>query len=347
LKIENLSLVWRCAIGTLLVLSIGQFFVRKTYDKDLYQVLQVDQAIKEYRWHDAVVAVMQCSMVNPHLSSQTNAALFHSNVLLDRLFSFPQFYGSDGLVMNFEWCSYWPEEASSIYWDLGLINESLHWAHEALEEKGATPAILERLGMIYLAKGNGDAAKPFLFNLKNIPFHETRADHLLMLADDSLQLAQDSVINVMRSRMISENIIALAPSIPEKLELLLKKNYQNKMAFEYLMAFHLMNGNLQGLLDHFSKGKNFGYTRIPRHIQEALLVIAASNPGVDKNQLNNMVQPITFQRFTGFQQVFQKYQGNRESAKPELQRLFGDTYWYYLVYVRPDAQKLENQNEFQ
>lgn len=187
----------------------------------------------------------------------------------------------------------------------------------------------------------------FFFNLKNVPFHESIAVRLLALNDDSLQREKDSTLNSVRARMISENVVSLELSIPEKLELLLKKNHQNKMAFEYLVAYNLMNDNLQGLLDHLSEGKNFGYTRIPRHIQEALLVIAAANPGVDRNQLNAMVQPITSQRFGGFQQVFQKYHGDSESAKPELQRLFGDTYWYYLVYEQPEAQKLENQNEFQ
>jgi hypothetical protein len=30
-----------------------------------------------------------------------------------------------------------------------------------------------------------------------------------------------------------------------------------------------------------------------------------------------------------------------------LQAQFADTYWYYLMYMRPEAQLLEKQNEFQ
>ena len=271
---------------------------------------------------------MQSPKMNPCIISKTNLALFHTGVMLDRLFYCPQMYGSNGLFMDFQWCSYWPEDASDVYWDLGLMNESLHWAHEAMEQKGTTPTLLERCGLIYLVKGNYEAAKPFFLNLKKVPFQKNLADHLLALSNDSLQAAQDSVIHLERSKMISdESVVSIRITIPEKLEMLLEKNPHNKMAFDYLAAYCLMNNDLQRLLPHLLGGRNFAYKKIPLHIQEALLMAAANYPAFDKTLLNEIVQPATAQRFAEFQQVFQKYQ--YQSGKCKV----GNTnaFWRYLL----------------
>ena len=266
IKAETLSFEWRMAIGTVFLLFAGQWLVQETNNNDVRWVLEIDRAIKEQRWYDALTSVMQSPKMNPCIISRTNLALFHTGVMLDRLFYCPQMYGSNGLFMDFQWCSYWPEDASDVYWDLGLINESLHWAHEAMEQKGATPTLLERCGLIYLVKGNYEAAKPFFLNLKKIPFQKNLADHLLTLSNDSLQAAHDSVIYLERSKMISdEAIVSIRITIPEKLEMLLKKNPHNKMAFDYFAAYCLMSNDLQRLLPQLLRGRNFAYKKIPLH----------------------------------------------------------------------------------
>ena len=91
---------------------------------------------------------------------------------------------------------------------------------------------------------------------------------------------------------------------------------------------------LQGFLKHFADGRFFNYPRVPRHMQEALLVIASMSTNVDQNQLNAIVEPITFRRFAAYQQILQNYQGNISNAKQEVQKRFGDTYWFYLMFER-------------
>jgi hypothetical protein len=346
-ELKELTFNWQCLIGTPILLCVATFLIQKTDDHNIRLGLEINQSVKEGRWQDVLKTAKQSTTVNPLLSCQTNVALYESNMLLDRIFAFPQFYGTSGLLMDYNWCSYWPEEASNVYWKLGLVNESLHWAHEAFEKKGPTPDILQRLGTIYMVKGDTEAAKPFFMNLKNVPFQEKNADDLMELDENSFKLAQDSAISYIRSCLPTGDLISLDKSIPEKLELLLKRNPKNKMAFEYLIAFHLMDGNLKGFLDHFADGKVFNYSGIPRHMQEALLVITSMSPTFDQNQLKNMIQPITYRRFMAYQQILHNHQENRFSARPELQKLFGDTYWYYLMYVRPEARKEEHQNEYQ
>jgi|WetSurMetagenome_2_1015567.scaffolds.fasta_scaffold12341_2 hypothetical protein len=346
-RLKKLTFSRRSIIGVSILLGGAYILTNNAHDDNVHLILEINQSARESRWKNVLETATHCSIVNPLISSQTNLALFQSNMLLERMFAFPQFYRTFGLFMDFDWCSAWPEKASTLYWKLGLINESLHWAHEAFELKGPTPEILERLGMIYMVKGDKSAAKRFFLNLKNIPFHEKTANDLLQINESPLLLSQDSSISFIQACMPNEDMVTLGKSIPDKLELLLKRNPKNRMAFEYLIAFYLMDGNLQGLIDHFSNGSTFSYSHIPRHMQEALLVIASINPNVDQNQLKNLIQPITFQRFASYQQILHTHQESISSARSQLQKQFGDTYWYYLMYIKPEVRSSENQNDFQ
>jgi len=281
------------------------------------------------------------------LFHQINLALFQSGSLLDKLFSFPQFFGTSGLLMDFNWRSNSPVKTSDLYWKLGLINGSLHWAHEALELKGPTPEILKRLGMAYMIKGDHMAAKRFFLNLKNVPFYGKIADDLIRLNDTPSELAQDNDAKYIRSYMLTKDYIHLNLVSSAELELLLERNPNNKMAFEYLIAYYLLTGNLNGIVNYFQAFGFFKYPQIPRYVQEALLIIASLDSNFDQKQLNSLVRPLTRQRFLNYQQILNKYKGNISGAKPELQVQFADTYWYYLMYMRPEARQSEKHNEFQ
>jgi hypothetical protein len=347
IRLGELNVRWQCALGTLLIICGTILLTEKTYDNNLRLDLEISQFTREGRWDDVLFTARQCTQANPLLFHQINLALFQSGFLLDKLFSFPQFFGPFGLLMDFNWRSYSPVKTSDIYWELGLINESLHWAHEALELKGPTPEILKRLGMAYMIKGDHAAAKRFFLNLKNIPFYEKTADDLIRLNDTPSELAQDSGAKYIRSYMPSEDYIHLSTFSSDELELLLKRNPNNKMAFEYLIAYYLLTGNLNAIVNYFPAFGFFKYSQIPRYVQEALLIIASLDSNLDQNQLNSYVQPITRQHFLNYQQILNKYKGNISGAKPELQTQFTDTYWYYLMYVRPEARQSEKQNEFQ
>jgi hypothetical protein len=87
--------------------------------------------------------------------------------------------------------------------------------------------------------------------------------------------------------------------------------------------------------------------KIPRHVQEALMVNAALTPKFDLSQLKKIVHPLNFNRFVEYEQIFHKYGGNKNSAQQYLKIRFGDTYWYYLMFVKPSSRQSENQNEYQ
>lgn len=115
------------------------------------------------------------------------------------------------------------------------------------------------------------------------------------------------------------------------------------MAFEYLMAYYLLDGDLKEIWNNVSDFDTLGYAQIPLHVQEALIFYAALTPKFDLNQLKGRVSTITFKNFLEFRQIFLKYQGNKKVAGPYLQERFGDTYWYYYMFVKPTPNQSEDQ----
>jgi hypothetical protein len=113
-----------------------------------------------------------------------------------------------------------------------------------------------------------------------------------------------------------------------------------------MIAYHLLTGNLLELMNHIPDFKALGYTQLPVHVQEAMLVVASQTPNFNVNMLYSMVFRNTYERFVAYQQILQKFQGNISAAKQELQNQFGDTYWFYLMYVRPGSRPPEEQHEY-
>jgi hypothetical protein len=227
---------------------------------------------------------------------------------------------------------------------LGLVNESQHWAHEAYEQKGYTPDLLKRLGKIYMLKGYNGAAHKYFLTLKKIPFQEEAAQHLIQLNENPMAMAQDPELNTIQSLMPVHDIALTGNPSLLQLQLLLERNPKNKMAFEYMIAFHLLTGNLRELVRHIPEFASFGYAEIPIHVQEAILVIAAQTPNFNEKLLYSSVQRNTYERFMQYQQTFMNYRDNINNARQELQKQFSDTYWFYLMFAKPAPLQPEGNN---
>jgi hypothetical protein len=346
-KFTKYAYVWKWTAGTIVLLGGTILLTEESTNETKRLVFQISRAVSENRWTDVLESARHCSNINPVVSCQTNLALFETGRLLDSMFTYPQTNGSIDLFMNETWCFVLPKEASNMYWKLGSVNRSLHWAHEALECKGPTPDILKRLGMAYMVKGENEAAKPFFLKLKNVPFQGKTADELIRRNENPAELAQDSICRYIRSCMLNEDIISLEkPSILE-LELLLKRNPKNTMAFEYLIASFLLNGNSNEIWKRYSDVDTITSFEIPRHVQEALMMNAVLTPNFDMRRLRKIVDPLIYNRFVDYQQILYKFRNNKYGAKQELKIRFGDTYWYYLMFTKPSLQQSNRYNEYQ
>jgi hypothetical protein len=117
-----------------------------------------------------------------------------------------------------------------------------------------------------------------------------------------------------------------------QLQVLLEHNGRNKMAFEYLMADHLLNRRLEMFIGQLHRLDDFGYPDIPRHYEEAILIYTMlTKKTVDLG--NRKIKPETIRRSRDFYRICAIYKNNTQAAVKELEKMgFSDTYFYYYSF---------------
>jgi len=119
-------------------------------------------------------------------------------------------------------------------------------------------------------------------------------------------------------------------------ELLLSKP-DNPYAFEYVILLNLIEKQHDSIVPAINEFLYiFDYKHIPRHLEEALL-IHLGNPGLRIMNFrigNNLrINPTTVRRYTDFLMYFSQFR-DEEISIEFLQEEFGNTYWFYLFFLR-------------
>lgn len=259
-----------------------------------------------------------------------NSALLHTGKLGSEMFSYPQ--ASRGPIVM------WKGRTRFVHiglrFDLGLVNDAEHLAHETLEFYGSHPMTLKQLALINIAKGQTDAARVFLNALsKDLIFGRWARDCLKRLETDPL-LSEDDRIRQIRTFIVSAEPLKSTNFINRQLQRLLQHNGKNEMAYEYLMADHLLNKRLDGIVTHFQHLDNLGYAEIPRHYQEAVLLYTATT-GKYVNLGNRKIAHETQQRFDNFRNIAKANKNEPMARLKVLLKDYSDTYYYYHIFYEP------------
>ena len=111
------------------------------------------------------------------------------------------------------------------------------------------------------------------------------------------------------------------------LGMLLKKNKSNKLAFEYLLAYELLDKNIEAFLKYYPLGKDMGYTAIPRSYQEVLLYIWTQQH-TSFQGMPWSISPMLQKEVTEFATAYVR----NPTDESYFRQNFGKTYWYYLLF---------------
>jgi hypothetical protein len=228
-----------------------------------------------------------------------------------------------------------PLESSDVLFDLGRINESEHLAYESLELFGQRPRILQRLVYIHVLKGLPDAARKFLGVLERSPLHAQWARDCRQQLDADPTLSSVPQVASRRELMLVRDSIGPL-DLETMLQELLERNSQNRMAFEYLMAHHLLTHQLDKIAANVHRLGEFGYSALPRHVEEALLLLLETSESHHPELEKLTIRPETRRRFTEFLQAFERFGGNPAVAFVALHRDFGDSYFFYHTFGHND-----------
>ena len=130
-----------------------------------------------------------------------------------------------------------------------------------------------------------------------------------------------------------ENFFIHTENPQNNISLILQSDPHNKKAFEYLMAWLLLNGNVAEVVNNMGLMKNMDYSGIPRHIEEAALAYADS-----KGELPDLgglqISPETQQRFEQYVATYRRINPKTVRGMEEMKNKFGNTFWYYFHFKR-------------
>jgi hypothetical protein len=131
--------------------------------------------------------------------------------------------------------------------------------------------------------------------------------------------------------MLKKDYGFAAIDIEDILSQLLEESRRNRMAFEYMMAWYMLSGQLDKFVRNLDRLDDFDYPQIPRLYEEAILVqLYRTRKPV--NLFGRQVTSESKKRFEVFSQTYERYGRSKEAAFKELAKGYGDSYLFYCVY---------------
>jgi hypothetical protein len=110
------------------------------------------------------------------------------------------------------------------------------------------------------------------------------------------------------------------------------------------MAYDLLTMNLDSFVNYFRGARNFDYSELPTHYEEALVLAQKLKDAPQAIPDSNGKQPQaeTIQRFKRFNEQVALRSNDLPRAKIELVAEFGSTYWYYYTFGASGAAVTRN-----
>ncbi|MHC4310479.1 MAG: DUF6057 family protein [Planctomycetota bacterium] len=307
---------------------------RYSYDKNGKAFLMIDCYAQSEEWEKVFDIAQKGLPISNIVQCQVNRALYHTGNLCEEMFSMTQLFGSDGLFMVESMRAQFALQHSDVFFDLGLINESEHWAYEAITANGDTAWNLQRLVLIYLMEEKREIAEKYLTMLQKTIWHKNWATEYKKYLADSNDFWANTKFRYLKSTMPVSDFL-VSPAEPELCLEELLGNTKNKMAFEYFMAYCLLEGQIGSFIKHIHRLNYFDYPKIPRHFEEAILIYNQLTGGKGIALPGKKISEETIRKFNDFNAIKAKHKNNKEAARRELNK-YRDTYWYYgLYYYKP------------
>lgn len=331
MKFNINSPVLKWIIESLVLLAIASTAIFFSYDKEKKTVFVTDFYARQRMWPQLLRAA-RCYPDNYFVVNAVNRALYHTGRLSYDMFSWPQ--NPHTLFLSTKKYEHASCKKSDIYLDIGLLNMAENALTESLEGLGERPSILKRLALINMVKTNYDSARIYLGALSKTLFYDDWANNYLEHLKSDPDLSEDKEIQRLRSVSMEKDYgFTALNNIEDTLLQLLEKNRQNRMAFEYLMSWYLLNGRLDKFVQNLDRLDDFGVSQFPRLYEEAMLIYVFS---VRKpvNLQGRQISAESRQRFDGFNQVLNDYGKNKQAAYNKLAKDYWNSYFFYYVYGR-------------
>lgn len=314
------------SIYVAVVVLIGSLF-HVYYNPGHEKVMKYDFMARFQQWNRILLTAKEEVPQNPISVTALNLALGMRGQLSEHMFEYRQ-NGLSGLLPGFVRDPVSPLVTSEAYYQLGMINTAqrhVFEAQEAIPSYQKSARCYKRLAQTNLIMGNYKVARKYLDVLQKTLFYRTWANETMALLGDEEAINSHPEYGKLRSYVVKNDYFFSEQEISEMLGQQLLANPHNRLAFEYLQASYLLNGNLENFIACLEFGQELGITILPKHFQEAWILWWSHDHGP-----NEQVPPHIMPNYVQGLNQYYTMAGKPGTTDAVLARQFGRTYWHYF-----------------
>ena len=332
-------------LSYVLVIVASWFGIKASFDEMTYELIDYDFLVRTEQWDKIIEKAEKKPATTPLSVSCVNLALSQKGMLADRLFEFYQ-NGGEGLFPTFTRDMISPVSTAEIFFRLGMVNDAERYmfeAQEAIPNYRKSARLTRRIIECEIINGNYKVAAKLLRRLQKTLFYSNWANQTMALLGNEKAINRHPVYGKLRKyREKKQDFLFSDREMDQMLGLLFLNDNHNKMAYEYLMCYELLQRDMGKFMQYYPLGRFVGYDHIPRTFQEILIgnwMKTHSDPrtipySVDAQNVNNTLNFI------------QLYMQNPKD--PQLgQQPYVSNAWHYVMVQGADeaAGKKEGMKE--
>lgn len=332
-------------LSYVLVIVASWFGIKASFDEMTYDLIDYDFLVRTEQWDKIIEKAEKKPATTPLGVSCVNLALSQKGMLADRLFEFYQ-NGGEGLFPTFTRDMISPVSTAEIFFRLGMVNDAERYmfeAQEAIPNYRKSARLTRRIIECEIINGNYQVAAKLLRRLQKTLFYSNWANQMMALLGNEKAINRHPIYGKLRKyREKKQDFLFSDREMDQMLGLLFLNDNHNRMAYEYLMCYELLQRDMEKFMQYYPLGRFVGYDHIPRTFQEILIgnwMKTHSDPrtipySVDAQNVNNTLNFI------------QLYMQNPKD--PQLnQQPYVSNAWHYVMVQGADeaAGKKEGMKE--
>ena len=262
------------ALSYVLVIVASWFGIKASFDEMTYELIDYDFLVRTEQWDKIIEKAEKKPATTPLSVSCVNLALSQKGMLADRLFEFYQ-NGGEGLFPTFTRDMISPVSTAEIFFRLGMVNDAERYmfeAQEAIPNYRKSARLTRRIIECEIINGNYKVAAKLLRRLQKTLFYRNWANQTMALLGNEKAINRHPIYGKLRKyREKKQDFLFSDREMDQMLGLLFLNDNHNRMAYEYLMCYELLQRNMEKFVQYYPLGRFVGYDHIPRSFQEILI----------------------------------------------------------------------------
>ncbi len=304
------------------------FLSLKYHNSSLVKIIRLEGMIARQDWDGVIRQQEESPVANLIAQYYYNLALSEKGLLCERMFRAPQDFGASSLCLPRHAEFY--NRSVHFYYSAGLINEARHLAYESMVAYGYRPGNIDMLIKTELINGNFRVAEKYINDLKKTLHYRTKAIKYRKMLYRPEAVKADRELGS-KLLLLPGNDFFIRPDDRENINLLFLSNPLNLKAFEYRIAWMLLEKDYKSAVHEIRRMKFLGYNIIPRHLEEA--VVGYANISGRMPDLGGLsLRPETERDFFEYGSAYNLFSRDKETLAGEMKKTAGKTYWYYLQF---------------